>query len=637
MIFDTFLFSTELDLLEIRLNTLDAVVDRFVLVEGTMTHSGESKPLVFDANKDRFAPFLPKISHIVVDDWPQASGSVYDDAWMRERWQRDAILHGLTGCDDNDIIILGDADEIANPDAIANYRIEQGLCRLKQRMFYYYLNCENKDGWDWQKIAPYKLVKQLTPCGIRYPPAGETPLIEGGGWHWSMIGGSEAVRNKLSTYSHQEYNRPEILADVEAAINEGRDIFGRNVKYELVDIDESYPVYVRERVDELTAKGLIKGASKPTFADYSDKFLGEMEKLTSTVTEFGSCSAKPLTVTATISTKDRYTTTLPMCIASILMQTHLPEKLLIYDDGEQLDLRSMSPFEGLLKLADDKGVKWEIFKTPREGQVKNHAHALDYVSSDAIWRIDDDEVAEPTCLENLLAEMRESVGAVGGLVHHPGNVEPLPAMLDGSLNDIALGVNVAWFKLDKVMEVSHLYSTFLYRRSALRESGGYPKDLSIIGHHEESIASHQMFRAGWKLIVTPKAITHHLRESIGGIRSFNDASLWEHDEAIWQQYLATWGVVTADTKLIVCDMGLGDHLLLKGIWTDIRRKHPDTKYTLALCYPEVFKDVSGVNVISIAQAKLIVGDCYDDHSLYAHLWKSNHQGSVVDGMMEFWG
>ena len=53
-VYDCFIFYNELDLLEIRLKTLDSVVDHFVLVEATKTHRGKDKPLYFEENKERF-------------------------------------------------------------------------------------------------------------------------------------------------------------------------------------------------------------------------------------------------------------------------------------------------------------------------------------------------------------------------------------------------------------------------------------------------------------------------------------------------------------------------------------------------------------------------------------------------------
>ena len=45
MIYDCFSFFNELDLLEIRLNVLKDVVDKFMLVEATKTHMGEPSKL----------------------------------------------------------------------------------------------------------------------------------------------------------------------------------------------------------------------------------------------------------------------------------------------------------------------------------------------------------------------------------------------------------------------------------------------------------------------------------------------------------------------------------------------------------------------------------------------------------------
>jgi SAM-dependent methyltransferase len=348
----------------------------------------------------------------------------------------------------------------------------------------------------------------------------------------------------------------------------------------------------------------------------------------------------PLTVTAEISTRDRYTTTLPMCISAILNQTRKPEKLVIYDDGEQADLRELSPFKGLLALADDLGIKWEIFATPRKGQVTNHQHCLDQATTTTIWRVDDDEISEPDCLERLLACMANDVGAVGGLVHHPGNVSPLPDFLDGSMRDIQSGLNIAWFNWNgnnEPIETEHLYSTFLYRVEAAKKAGGYPKTLSSVGHREETILTASMKRAGWKLLITPHAKTYHLRESSGGIRSFSDQSLWEHDEKVFQSYLTEWGMNGGKpTKLIVLDCGIGDHFAFKSILPEIKKRHADKELVLSVCFPEVFKD-DNLKLISIADAKNILGERYEDSNLYKHLWSIDNKKHLVEAMLEFWG
>src|SRR4051812_5983866 len=100
MIYDCFTFFNELDLLEIRLNELDPVVDKFVLVEATKTHQGKEKPLYFTMNKSRYEKFLPKIIHVVVDTYPDYEGQ---SAWLLEHHQRNMIMKGLEGCSPADV------------------------------------------------------------------------------------------------------------------------------------------------------------------------------------------------------------------------------------------------------------------------------------------------------------------------------------------------------------------------------------------------------------------------------------------------------------------------------------------------------------------------------------------------------
>src|SRR5215831_3102956 len=101
-VFDCFTFATELDLLEFRLDLLDPVVDRFVIVEAPRSHAGDPKPLTFDENRARFARHLPKIEHIVVDDLPPP----VPDRWVPENFQRDAISRGLHDAHADDLVTI---------------------------------------------------------------------------------------------------------------------------------------------------------------------------------------------------------------------------------------------------------------------------------------------------------------------------------------------------------------------------------------------------------------------------------------------------------------------------------------------------------------------------------------------------
>jgi glycosyltransferase involved in cell wall biosynthesis/SAM-dependent methyltransferase len=346
-----------------------------------------------------------------------------------------------------------------------------------------------------------------------------------------------------------------------------------------------------------------------------------------------------LTVTAEVCTKDR-PTTLPMTISAILNQTHKPQRLVIYNDGEPEKLEDVQPIEGLLRMALDKGINWTVYATPKQGQVACHQHAIEDAQTDVIFRVDDDEIPEPNCLENLLAEMTDGVGAVGGLVHHPGGVVPLPDWVDGSLNDVTKGVNMQWYQFNGgPQEASHLYSTFIFRIDAARKAGGYCRNLSPAGHREETMFSNSIHRAGYKLIVTPNAKTWHLRQPTGGIRSYSDGSLWDHDEVIFQEYLRMIGVPKGEEEhLVILNSGLGDHLIYRALLVDeFMRKYPERKWLLSVCYPDVFEDIPNVRIISIAEAQIMVGDREMEYNVYHWAWQNNKQGSIVDTMREFYG
>jgi hypothetical protein len=114
--------------------------------------------------------------------------------------------------------------------------------------------------------------------------------------------------------------------------------------------------------------------------------------------------------------------------------------------------------------------------------------------------------------------------------------------------------------------------------------------------------SHEIKRAGYKLLITPEAKTMHFREGKGGIRSYTDGSLWAHDEQVFLGKLKEWGVTPREYKMVVLNSGLGDHFMFKSILPELMEKNKDKKIVIANCYPEVFKDVEGVEMASIADA-----------------------------------
>lgn len=334
-----------------------------------------------------------------------------------------------------------------------------------------------------------------------------------------------------------------------------------------------------------------------------------------------------MTVTASVSTKGRYETTLPLLIAGICAQTVRPKQIVIFDDNPEMkDLRGVSPYSHLFPLLMAKNIQWFHLPGGRVGQVHNHQVALDRADTPFVWRLDDDNAPEPDCLKNLLRVMEDpSVGAVGGLVHDPKSVSPRPSFITGKIEEILNPFNLQWFQwAGPPEEVDHLYSTFLYRVEAGRKAGGYNKALSPVGHREETMFSHEIKRAGYKLMVTPDALTWHFREGTGGIRSYTDGSLWARDEQVFRGKLSEWGVTPQEYKFVVLDNGLGDHFMFKSILPELMTKNKGRKIVIANCYPEVFKDVTGIVMASIGDARAAFGNL-EQWNIYKyceeHHWK----------------
>lgn len=253
-IFDGFIFHNEFDVLELRLTELYDTVDRFVLVEADRTFTGAPKPLHFQENRARFAPWLDKIVHVAVTDFPDT-----DNPWTREAFQRDAVARGLEGCEPADMVILSDVDEIPRAGVARWLRGTQaGIVGLRMAFFYYRLNHLNVAGEPhevWSLAARGQLFKSYTPQQVRLmrlslrkvDPAAPPPrvaVLNHAGWHFSYLGGDEAVREKIRAFSHQEFNTPEILGavDVDALLASGRDLFGRpGYAWRPVGVDDYFP------------------------------------------------------------------------------------------------------------------------------------------------------------------------------------------------------------------------------------------------------------------------------------------------------------------------------------------------------------------------------------------------------------
>lgn len=309
-------------------------------------------------------------------------------------------------------------------------------------------------------------------------------------------------------------------------------------------------------------------------------------------------------ITADICTKDRYDS-LAVALMSIAMQTRKPDKLIIYDDSKfRADLRSRKLFTNIFDVLNVNKIEWEVVFGANRGQHWGHQIIQDR-AKELIWRIDDDEVAQPTVLEILERHLLDpACGAAAGLVLPPSyETRDWPA---NTITNTEQG-NCQWYKWAGLKECEHLYSSYLYRKGIQN----YELNLSRVAHREETLHTYGIFKKGYKLIVDPRAITYHFRATEGGIRGEGQLADWQHDEIAFHEILNEY----EGHKVCYLDSGMGDHIVFKSILPKIKEKYKDV--TLAVCFPELFPEEK---CISLAEGQQICNP--DRHNVFK--WCIDH-------------
>jgi glycosyl transferase family 17 len=241
-VFDSFCFAGELDLLECRLTELHEQVHAFVIVESDLTYSGNPKPLWFAENSGRFAPWAGRIRYVIAHADPGPSPSV------RESAQRNAAWDGLGDFGDGDILIQGDADEIPHPGDLASLAARDGNWRGRKIMHRHHPVAVNLvDSTPWGGYVPHLGPKRPDMMELRQRLHSRViPEVRGRGWHFSWLGGPDAMRAKAATLCEADY-LPKMASGAEdfyrLRVNPGSG--DRNLT--LTEIDGSWPKYMQER------------------------------------------------------------------------------------------------------------------------------------------------------------------------------------------------------------------------------------------------------------------------------------------------------------------------------------------------------------------------------------------------------
>jgi SAM-dependent methyltransferase len=239
------------ELLELRVSVLRDYVDYFVISESNKTHSGAPTDLKFLEIASKLKLPMEKIIYYPLDipddndleikeidvlntyvlntyknyTWSSDSEKIENKrARVRERLQKDAILHVIDRFDKDDVIIHSDSDEIINPQHIHYLtkvckenkgiivKVPLILCEAQADLRVYWKDSNTPVDWSGGMfLATVSQLRKVTPTQIRSNNFNSYPIryitennqiVPDLGWHFSWMGGTRERGIKLSNFMH---------------------------------------------------------------------------------------------------------------------------------------------------------------------------------------------------------------------------------------------------------------------------------------------------------------------------------------------------------------------------------------------------------------------------------------------------
>ncbi|KAK4760298.1 hypothetical protein SAY87_005191 [Trapa incisa] len=224
-VYDAILFSNEIDILTVRWNELYPYVNQFVLLESNSTFTGLPKRLHFANNRDKFKFIQPRLIYGMIGGRFKKG----ENPFVEEAYQRVALdqLLKIAGIEDDDLLIMSDADEIPSAHTINLLRWCDDIppiLHLQMRNYMYSFEFYT-DNNSWRaSVHRYESGK------TQYAHYRQSDyLLSDAGWHCSFCFRriSEFIF-KMKAYSHNDrvrfshYMDPRRIQDV---ICKGTDLF----------------------------------------------------------------------------------------------------------------------------------------------------------------------------------------------------------------------------------------------------------------------------------------------------------------------------------------------------------------------------------------------------------------------------
>lgn len=267
-----------------------------------------------------------------------------------------------------------------------------------------------------------------------------------------------------------------------------------------------------------------------------------------------------------LATYQRYDSTLPLCLMSILNQSLKPDRVMLVDDNIEKRFYEHKILRNLIYLFKKKGIEFDIYHGPGKGLTHAFEVGMEKVKKGWVLKIDDDNVLEYDALEIFEKNINEKVGAMSGIIldkktskFSDSNIEEKLVSEDGFCNkieDIYSVLNIQMLPIQSAVtkKVEHLYSNYFFRRDLIDdEMIDSVKKLTPSCYREDTIMTHQIFRKGYELLVIPAVKIHHLNseENLGDRYWGKEHS--DKNEDYFVEKLMEWGVVPEKMKIMEDD------------------------------------------------------------------------------------
>lgn len=228
MIIDVFPFFNEYDILDIRLQILNSVVDKFVIVEHDIDFNNQPKKYNLESRITSIKSKYPnKIEYIKIHSEP-----MLNDKWDQEIHQKNNLSCALDLYPDA-YFLFGDLDEVPNPALISN-AIE--LYKTSGPCIFLLYWCINR--WDivlkqrWPGPVFGRKSDVILAGGVRkfMCPRGSKsmhwknpsyPSLFPAGWHWSFFGDASHVIEKLNSVLEGNKIRKKMRGHEKTVIEKG--------------------------------------------------------------------------------------------------------------------------------------------------------------------------------------------------------------------------------------------------------------------------------------------------------------------------------------------------------------------------------------------------------------------------------